>query len=484
MKSLPFSLFLTLKILIGIVWVVLFVLLLRRDVFLSTLDPKELQSLKQAETEEYQSIYFKNSKIGYVSSRYSQLPENGWLLEQQAQMRLNVAETMQIIELRLAANISSDNLLNRFELSFRSPFYQMQAAGTVDGNRVDYMLTTATTSIRDSLSFTAPPLLATSRRAYLLGSNMQQGKKRIVWFDPVSLTGKESVLEYKGKEPILINGRVQSLHHFSELFGGVRVNSWLNDSGAVVKEESPAGFIFIREPKFKALQLVDSSQDLLSAFAVKVEGKMPDLTDDNVRYRLRFPKETVFDLHGGRQTFQHDILTITRETIPVGSPHADCPNMEESLAATAYIQSADKDIRELASRLTGDLATPYEKVRQLAAWVYENIDKRPVLGLPDALSTLKSRKGDCNEHAALFAALARSADIPAKIAAGVTFNDNAFYYHAWNEVCLGGKWITIDTAMNQIPADLTHLRFVQGEMEEQARISSLLGRLGIETLKP
>ena len=84
----------------------------------------------------------------------------------------------------------------------------------------------------------------------------------------------------------------------------------------------------------------------------------------------------------------------------------------------------------------------------------------------------------------MFAAIARAAGIPTKIAAGVVYHKEAFYYHAWNEVCLSDTWISIDTTTNQIPADLSHIKFVEGGLEEQVKIGSLLGTLQIEPLPP
>jgi transglutaminase-like putative cysteine protease len=110
------------------------------------------------------------------------------------------------------------------------------------------------------------------------------------------------------------------------------------------------------------------------------------------------------------------------------------------------------------------------------------LEKKPVLSIPDALSTLRTKVGDCNEHAALFAALARSVSIPARVVAGVTYHEGMFYYHAWNEVCLAGKWISLDATKNQFPADLSHIKFVQGETNEQIKIGALLGKLKIEVL--
>ena len=90
--------------------------------------------------------------------------------------------------------------------------------------------------------------------------------------------------------------------------------------------------------------------------------------------------------------------------------------------------------------------------------------------------------GDCNEHASLFAALARSIGIPAAIATGVTRLGDAMYYHAWNEVCLNGQWYSLDTTTDQLPADLFHIRFGRGDLDQQLKIGGLLGKLQIETV--
>ena len=136
----------------------------------------------------------------------------------------------------------------------------------------------------------------------------------------------------------------------------------------------------------------------------------------------------------------------------------------------------------MARAETGEESSDTERVRILSDWVFANLEKRPVLGIPDALTTLSTKMGDCNEHAALFAALARNVGIPTRVVAGVTFFENAFYYHAWNEVCLDDSWYSVDTTKNQFPADLSHIKFVEGETNEQVRIAALLGKLKIKIL--
>ena len=110
------------------------------------------------------------------------------------------------------------------------------------------------------------------------------------------------------------------------------------------------------------------------------------------------------------------------------------------------------------------------------------LEKKPTISLPSALEVLRTKVGDCNEHTALFVALARSIGIPARINVGLVYVHGAFYYHAWPEVYLdegGGRglWLPVDPTLNQFPADATHLRLARGGLDKQAAILPFVGRL-------
>ena len=469
-----------------VVWLILFTLLLQRDYFIQPLDNREALALERDTLTEFQGIYFKNSKIGYVETRYQ--PEKDTVrLEQQAVMHLTVSGEDHPIDLRLSAVLNTDSTLRSFQFKFSSLFYRMKAQGTVEGSRVLFTLDTGSSTISDIQELKSPPLLSTSRRQYLLKDNITKGDKvSVPWFDPVALSAKTSTIEYRGMEQVLIHDRVYHLHRFTEYFSGIRVNSWLDDEGNVIKEESPAGFVFILEPEFKAKSIAAKSPELLSAVAVKPAAAMPaDLAGQEImHYRLTLPDATYFSLNSGRQSFSRGVLTLRKEIAADTREEIEtaCPDGNPELKASPYIQSDAEEIITLSAQIVSGLTSGTERVKTLADWVYRKLEKRPVLGIPDALTTLKSRVGDCNEHASLFAALSRAAGIPTKIAAGVVFHKDAFYYHAWNEVCLSGQWISLDTTTGQFPADLSHIKFVEGELREQMRIGALLGTLEIEPL--
>jgi len=473
------------RVMILATWAILFGQLLNRDYFVKTLDIRETQAIQRGREESFLGIYFKQERIGYVKNRMVGKDNGGSVLYQDAVLHLNILETTYPVNMHLQAELTNGSLLENFRFSLSSPFYELNANGAVHDNEVHFTMNTGKDEVSNMIQLNEPPFISTNMRSYLLQNDLEVGEKfKIPYFDPVTMSGKESIIEYKGlkKELIYEQGRIYKLHHFVEIISGIRINIYLDEKGKVIKETSPAGFVFISEPEFRATDIVYKGTEVLSSVSVPAIGKLPDISElSSIRYRLKIPEDTTFDLDQDRQTYQDNILVINKENVPSESLAA-CSGNDNELRSTAYIQSDNPFIMQQAESIVKSVTNDLEKVMALAQWVYTNLEKKPVLSIPDALSTLRSKVGDCNEHAALFAALSRSLSIPTRVVAGVTYHGGMFYYHAWNEVCLDGEWISLDTTKNQLPADLTHIKFVQGETNEQIKIGALLGRLKIEVL--
>jgi transglutaminase-like putative cysteine protease len=473
------------RVMILATWAILFGQLLNRDYFVKTLDIRETQAIQRGREESFLGIYFKQERIGYVKNRMVGKDNGGSVLYQDAVLHLNILETTYPVNMHLQAELTNGSLLENFRFSLSSPFYELNANGAVHDNEVHFTMNTGKDEVSNMIQLNEPPFISTNMRSYLLQNDLEVGEKfKIPYFDPVTMSGRESIIEYKGlkKELIYEQGRIYKLHHFVEIISGIRINIYLDEKGKVIKETSPAGFVFISEPEFRATDIVYKGTEVLSSVSVPAIGKLPDISElSSIRYRLKIPEDTTFDLDQDRQTYQDNILVINKENVPSESLAA-CSGNDNELRSTAYIQSDNPFIMQQAESIVKSVTNDLEKVMALAQWVYTNLEKKPVLSIPDALSTLRSKVGDCNEHAALFAALSRSLSIPTRVVAGVTYHGGMFYYHAWNEVCLGGEWISLDTTKNQLPADLTHIKFVQGETNEQIKIGALLGRLKIEVL--
>ncbi|NJL58771.1 MAG: transglutaminase domain-containing protein [Desulfobacteraceae bacterium] len=226
----------------------------------------------------------------------------------------------------------------------------------------------------------------------------------------------------------------------------------------------------------------EGSEDMTKFASVPLERPIRDLA------RL---KKIVFEVSGidlenipqtDRQSLKSNLLSINQES-PADLPeHPNLSEMKDFLVPTLFIQSDNPEILELVHHiLTSEKTTQTDKVRKISDWIYRSIEKRPVLSLPDALSTLKNRMGDCNEHAALFAAMSRAAGIPCRIEAGLAYLNGSFYYHAWNSVYLG-KWITVDSVFNQFPADVGHIALADGE--NTLDLVGVIGKIGLKLVEP
>ncbi len=114
------------------------------------------------------------------------------------------------------------------------------------------------------------------------------------------------------------------------------------------------------------------------------------------------------------------------------------------------MQSTSTVIQELANLIVDGMDDPYERVRAVHDWVAKNIvydvagarSGRP--GPGDAITTLKRREAVCLGYANLMAALLRAAGCRVWVVIGNADNGISVLRHAWNEVEVGGRILSID----------------------------------------
>jgi len=202
-----------------------------------------------------------------------------------------------------------------------------------------------------------------------------------------------------------------------------------------------------------------------------------------LRARLSGVPFKSFDLNGDRQIMTGDVIEIAREDLPLSYtlPYSHT-ELSEYLQSNALIQSNDRKIIDQSRKILAGEKNALEAARKLNDWTYASLKKVPVVSIPSALEVLSRREGDCKEHTTLYTALARAAGIPTRMAAGIVYMGNGFYYHAWPEVWIG-RWLAVDPTLNQFPADATHIRFIAGNLDRQSEIMRLVGKLKVSILE-
>lgn len=283
------------------------------------------------------------------------------------------------------------------------------------------------------------------------------------------------------------------------------IDGWVDSQGRIVSG-SQLGIVTLErrpyEVAFENWQIgkrarsgtaVPSGEDILEATAIASNAR-PGGMAERLRVVLRGVDLVGFDLASERQRVTGDTLTITRDAESAlearyrlgrlfrSIPREERRPMMENLRAEPLVETMDPDIRALAGRLRGTDRDPRVVAQRVHQWVYDSLAKRTTFGIPSARAVLAARAGDCNEHTQLYVALARSAGVPARVAAGLVHLNGKFYYHAWPEVYLG-NWVAVDPTLGQFPADASHLRFVVGGLDRQAELLRLIGTLDIDVLE-
>ncbi len=328
----------------------------------------------------------------------------------------------------------------------------------------------------------------------LLGQEqIESGKTfRYTMFDPVSIAPAPVTLTIGPLEDVSLPAGARSAYRIDEEFQGSHFRLWLEPGGGVIKEEGPLGLTLLREDSARAATggiERGASVDLAARAAIPVS-RVIDSPRTLRRLRLRVSDApALLELSfPPRQRLEDGALVIEREegfsagsvSLPVQEPQ-----FADDLRPTPFMQVDDPKVRGLAGQIAGQDRDATTVARKLLDWVFENLAKEATVSVPNAVQVLETRKGDCNEHAVLYAALARAAGLPARMVAGTVYapgeggSAGAFYYHAWNLVWLG-RWVAVDPTFGQFPADATHVALVEGGPDKDIALVGVIGRIRFE----
>jgi transglutaminase-like putative cysteine protease len=128
----------------------------------------------------------------------------------------------------------------------------------------------------------------------------------------------------------------------------------------------------------------------------------------------------------------------------------------------------------------GDL----QRIRALLDWIHQHIAKEPV-DVFTALDVLKGGRAECQGHALLYAAFARTLGIPTRIVNGIVYAPDfrGFLYHSWNESIVDGRWVAVDPTFGQIPVDATHIKLLEGQnLSDLIPLVDMIGKLKVRIL--
>ncbi|MDQ3170400.1 MAG: transglutaminase-like domain-containing protein [Acidobacteriota bacterium] len=435
----------------------------------------------------WRGIYYRGEKIGFAVGQV--IPtETGFELQEDGRMQIALLGADTLAVLRTTARVDERFTLQSFDFSLDPGTGPTRISGVVDGLELTLTIATPTGTRTDVRTLTEAPSLALNLGRRLAAEGLVTGSRHEMQvFDPATLSNAPMTLVVGERELLRISGFPIPAFRVDMQFAGIRATSWITDTGEVVREESALGMLVVRESSEMAQRMAVSESvraDLIQAAAIVPS--MPYRIDDGRTVRrivLELSGADVpgGDLDGAGQTATGNRIEI-RDARELSAEPLE-PGVARYLAPEPLIESdAPEIIAEAQTALRGAV-NPREKAQRLTRHVNALLEKKPTVSIPSAREVLRTKIGDCNEHTALFVAMARASGIPSRVAVGLVYLHGAFFYHAWPEVYLteagGGLWLPVDPTLNQFPADATHLRIARGGLDKQTVVLPLIGQLRI-----
>ncbi|OGW32660.1 MAG: transglutaminase, partial [Nitrospirae bacterium GWD2_44_7] len=147
------------------------------------------------------------------------------------------------------------------------------------------------------------------------------------------------------------------------------------------------------------------------------------------------------------------------------------------LKPTQMVQSENEEIIALSRRLTANARTTHDAVNAILNWVADNVKYTYNPPQYDAIHTMKTGRGNCQNFAHLSMALLRAAGIPSRIVGGISLKrqwkvpvENGYLVqdmgqggHAWMEIFFPDLgWLSYDPQQSRQFTSTRHIKQTHG----------------------
>lgn len=436
--------------------------------------PKKTENTTKVKPDFYfvGSVYMMGNRAGWEEIRAYKGKE-GYRFEEEMYIKVLMLGLVKEMRTNLNADIRDDGGIDRFTYSLRTQDQSITAEGKVENGKFSFSYKPPSGPSQNFNYDVKYPVLTPQTFVFAATKGLiKEGNYH--YFDPSVASFFDAIVIKESDTLWRLDAK------------GIIVRAHVND-GKLVLQNQPLKMDIVAQPEEEAKAPVEPF-DVLSLYAVRPKGDIgnpKDLVYLKVKiYPIRgdlnpnFANQRVLEARGDTA-----IISIEYPKNLNGSTSPPPSQLSHYLKPTQFLEVDDPEIVNLAKEITKNAKTDLEKSKAIFDWVYKNLEKRGSVTIPTAKQVLRDRYGDCNEHATLYAALARAAGIPTEIMVGLIYQGDGFYYHAWNVSWIGGRWVPIDPVYGEFPARPYRITLQQGSLEKQATIMSVIGSLNIEIIE-
>jgi transglutaminase-like putative cysteine protease len=502
LKPLPLSVTRPISYLLVAAWVVSMGVLVNRTYLQASPVNLATDLARYGPTATWRGVYYRGEKVGFTVGQTIRTAD-GFELQEDGRLQMSMLGATTFAAIHTTARVDSTFALRSFDFSLDPGTGSITIRGSIQGTtsgtgpyRLALEIKSRGGNVRtEQFELAEAPVMTLNLSRILANGGLTPGARhRWTVFDPATLRNAPVEIRIGDREVVRTGDGSVPAFRTEMAFAGLETTSWITDTGEVVREESPLGLMTVRESQQRAQGLAIPARvqaDLLRASAVvpAMRQRIDEPRDVKLlRISLEGADLSPFELDGVGQEVDGNVIEIRDPRMLEAEPTD--PDVERFLHPEVFLESDAPEIVAEAELAVRGIEGTRARAERLVRHVNALLDKKPTVSLPSARDVLRTRVGDCNEHTALYVAMARALGIPARISVGLTYVrgvQGAFYYHAWPEVYLSeeagrGYWLPVDPTLNQFPADATHVRLARGGLDKQAAILPLIGRLKMTVL--
>jgi hypothetical protein len=434
--------------------------------------------------EYWTGIVFNGAKIGFSHFSLSPAKEavNRFDIRSEAFLRVRFLTFDKKINLKSYDQVAEDLTLKRFVYDFDMDGNRMKLFGRIADGMLVVEIKTAEQTAQETIPLKGPLYPASVIGLYPVLHGLEVGRTyRYTVYDGETQSVdhvEQDILAFE--ESDLFFGQAYKI---KTRFHGQTATTWIDPKGRPLLEMSLGGVII------SALESKSVARKYLAQAALNKEETLLDFSLIKSNIPISDPGEitameiilTGIDKKPGIPSDERQACEFTNGQVlcRINSRMSDDGAIsteglsgatERYLLPSYIIPSRNPLIRQTAGQIVMNEKSVRQQVRFLVDWLQENIQQKPV-DVFTALDVLEGGQAECQGFTFLYSAFARSLGIPTRVVSGIVYSVEyqGFLYHTWAESLVNGHWLAVDPTFRQIPADATHIKFIEGE-----KISDLL----------
>jgi len=438
--------------------------------------------------ERWFSVNLGDERVGFAHMNI-QPREGGYQISSDSSVKMVVMGFSREASSKESYLVGPDLTLKSFAVEQRIDGSPLQVKGEVNPKGIKVVVESAGGRKERTLNTKGPVYPPQALNLYPLLRGAAPGKKyRVSILDVEAVKVKEVKVEVVGQES-LPNG-IPTTHLKNDLFTMVDNDIWVDLKGNTIKESVREDLVVtLAEEEQRAKSILTdevlAKKDMVLDFSL-IKVAPPITGADRLKKLvvdfagipqalplLQGPRQQGVRLADGKVRFTMPAPTEA-QVAQVATGATGAADLEPS----ARIPSDDPAIIAQKQAILGKQKDPTLAAKLLVAWVAKEV-KGTVTDSQSPLETLKNRDGNCQSHARLYAALARAAQIPTRFVSGIVYAPGqGFLYHSWAESYLGQTWLPVDPTFGEVPANLTHIKLVEGDTpDDMGQLAAVIGRL-------